>query len=88
MRAGDIAARFPTVGVDTPAADTARLLAEHDLPGLVVTDGADRLRAVLPGPAVLRMTLPPGGPPVAVTDGDRLCGAITLDAVLDRVLAS
>ena len=46
MRAGDLAAPFPTVGLDTPAIEAARLLAGQNLPGLIVVDDG--------GPAVRR----------------------------------
>ena len=37
MHAEDIAEDFPVVSIDTGALDAARLLAEHRLPGIVVT---------------------------------------------------
>ena len=37
MRAADLAEGFPVVTVDSDALDAARLLAEHRLPGIVVT---------------------------------------------------
>ena len=40
MRAEELAEDFPVVTVDSDALDAARLLAEHRLPGLVVTDGS------------------------------------------------
>ncbi|MCW6004977.1 CBS domain-containing protein [Micromonospora sp. CPCC 205371] len=58
MRARDLAAPFPTVGVDTPALDAARLLAEQNLPGLIVVDTAGRPKTILPGTQVLRMAIP------------------------------
>jgi CBS domain-containing protein len=58
MRAGDLAAPFPSVRMDTPAIEAARLLAGQDLPGLVVVDAQDRPVTVLPGTQVLRLALP------------------------------
>ena len=107
MRARDLAAPFPAVGVDTPAMEAARLLAGENLPGLIVVDGAGRPLTILPGTQVLRMAVPrycqddPAlarvideaaadvfrTPLVAVVGDDRcLLGAITLDALLDRLV--
>src|ERR1700741_589205 len=47
MRAEDIAEDFPVVTVDSNALDAARMLAEHRLPGIVVTDKSGRPYAVL-----------------------------------------
>jgi CBS domain-containing protein len=58
MRARDLAAPFPTVGLDTPAIDAARLLASQDLPGLIVVDEAGGPFTILPGTQVLRMAVP------------------------------
>jgi predicted transcriptional regulator len=58
MRAGDLAAPVPTVGTDTPVIDAARLLAAHNLPGLIVVDRENRPLTVLPGTQVLRMAVP------------------------------
>ena len=51
-------AKFPTIDLDTDAADAARLLAERRLPGLVVLDGQGRPHSVLPGSQVLRFIIP------------------------------
>jgi CBS domain-containing protein len=148
VRAGEIAAPFPAVGLDTPAAEAARLLAGRNLPGLIVVDEAGRPWTVLPGTQVLRMAVPAycqddpalarvideaeadlllaglegrtvgqclpeprrelpvvdpdatvleiaalmartRSPLVAVVgEGGRMSGAVTLDALLDRMLAS
>jgi CBS domain-containing protein len=58
MRARDLAAPFPTVGLDTSAIEAARLLAGQDLPGLIVVDAQGRPLTVLPGTQVLRMAVP------------------------------
>lgn len=148
MRARDVAAPFPTVGLDTPALEAARLLAGQNLPGLIVVDERGWPSTVLPGTQVLRMAIPSycqddptlarvideaaadvflrgvgdhtvaellphehrelpvvdpdatvlevaavmartRSPLVAVADKDQpLLGAITLDALLDRMLAT
>ena len=36
MRTGELAAPFPTVGLDDPAVEAAQLLAGQNLPGLIV----------------------------------------------------
>jgi hypothetical protein len=59
MRAGEVAAPFPTVGLDTPVVEAARLLAGQNLPGLIVVDEAGLPWTVLPGTQVLRMAVPP-----------------------------
>jgi predicted transcriptional regulator len=58
MQAGELAAAFPTVGLDTPAMDAARLLAQENLPGLIVVDERGRPKTILPGTQVLRMAVP------------------------------
>ncbi|WP_066940606.1 CBS domain-containing protein [Microtetraspora fusca] len=147
MRARDLAVDFPTVTLDTPMVEAARLLADQDLPGLIVVDVGGLPRTVLPGTQVLRLAVPrycqddpalarvvdeahadaflrslagrtvreclpedprelpvtdPGAtlleiaalmartrsPLVAVVEDGRLCGAVTLQALLDRALAS
>lgn len=146
MRARDLVIEFPTVTMDTPALEAARLLADQDLPGLIIVDEENRPLTILPGTQVLRLAVPRycqddpalarvvderhadlfvrglGGrtvreclsdqrrelpitdldatvleiaalmartrsPLVAVVEGQRLAGAITLQALLDRLLA-
>lgn len=58
MRAGDMASDFPVVALDTPAIESARLLADQNLPGLVVVDDRRRPVTILPGTQVLRMIVP------------------------------
>ncbi|GAA3012469.1 CBS domain-containing protein [Streptosporangium longisporum] len=147
MRARDLLADFPTVTLDTSVLDAARLLADQDLPGLIVVDpdglplsilaGTQVLALAVPGycqddPALarvvdeahadaflrdvadrtVRQALPPTprelpvtdpdatvleiaalmarthSPLVAVVDQGRLLGAVTLQALMDGVLAS
>ena len=38
MRAEDMAEEFPVVTIDTNALEAARILAEHRMPGILVTD--------------------------------------------------
>ncbi|MEW9550727.1 CBS domain-containing protein [Nonomuraea sp. NPDC050783] len=58
MRARDLAVGFPTVTLDTPALEAARLLADQDLPGLVLVDDDGRPLSILPGTQVLRLAVP------------------------------
>jgi CBS domain-containing protein len=58
VHAGDIAEEFPVVTVDTPALEAARMLAEHQLPGVVVTDATGCPHAVLPASQVVRFIVP------------------------------
>ena len=58
MRAAELATPFPTVDLDTPAIEAARILAQQNLPGLIVIDNAGFPRTVLPGTEVLRLALP------------------------------
>jgi CBS domain-containing protein len=58
MRARELAAEFPTVTLDTDALEAARLLADRDLPGLIVVDAAGLPDTILPGTQVLRFAVP------------------------------
>jgi len=58
MRAADLAEDFPVVSIDSDALDAARLLAEHRLPGIVVTDTSGKPLAVLPASQVVRFIVP------------------------------
>jgi CBS domain-containing protein len=82
VRAGELAAPFPTVGLDTPAVDAARLLAGQNLPGLIVVDEDRRPYTVLPGTQVLRMAVP-----AYCQEDPRLAGVID-EAEADLLLAN
>ena len=58
MRARDLAAPYPIVSLSTPTIEAARLLAEQNLPGLIVVDEQGRPSTILPGTQVLRMAVP------------------------------
>ncbi|MEV4566146.1 CBS domain-containing protein [Nonomuraea sp. NPDC049419] len=58
MRARLLASDFPTVTLDTSVVDAARLLAEQDLPGLIVVDERGLPLSVLPGTQVLWLAVP------------------------------
>src|SRR5688572_14198046 len=49
---------YPTVTLSSPALETMRLLADADLPGLIVVDDRGAPFAVLPGTQVLRLAVP------------------------------
>jgi CBS domain-containing protein len=58
MRARELASEFPTVTLETDALVAARLLADRDLPGLIVVDSAGLPDTILPGTQVLRFAVP------------------------------
>jgi CBS domain-containing protein len=58
VRAEDLEEKFPIVPIDSDAVDAARKIAEHSLPGLLVTDASGKPYAVLPAFAILRFILP------------------------------
>jgi CBS domain-containing protein len=58
MRAEELAEDFPVVTADSDALAAARLLAEHRLPGIVVTDNSGKPFAVLPASQVVRFIVP------------------------------
>ncbi|MFV0494384.1 CBS domain-containing protein [Mycobacterium sp.] len=58
MRAEEFAEEFPVVSIDSSALDAARTLAEHRLPGLLVTGTHGRAYAVLPASQVVRFIVP------------------------------
>jgi len=58
VQAHELATPYPTVTLDTPALEAARLLTEHGRPGLIVVDENQHPTAVLPGSQVLRGMIP------------------------------
>ncbi len=78
MRAADLAEDFPVVTVDSDALDAARLLAEHRLPGIVVTDASGTPFAVLPASQVVRFI-----EPQYVQDDPSLAGVLN-ESMADR----
>jgi CBS domain-containing protein len=58
VRAEDLDEQFPIVDVNSDALDAARMIAEHGLPGLVVTDAARKPHAMLLASEVLHLILP------------------------------
>jgi len=58
VRAGELAGPYPTVRLDDDGLTAARLLTEHNRPGLIVVDDHEHPVAVLPGSQVLRLMIP------------------------------
>ncbi|WP_049558637.1 CBS domain-containing protein [Nonomuraea sp. SBT364] len=58
MRARDLLTDFPTLGLDAPVVDAARLLALQDLPGVIVLGDEGEPFTILPGAEVLRLAVP------------------------------
>lgn len=58
MHAIDLAEDLPVVAEDANALEAARILAEHRLPGIVVTDSAGAPKAVLLAAHVVRFLVP------------------------------
>ncbi|GAA4536622.1 CBS domain-containing protein [Nonomuraea ferruginea] len=56
MRARDLLADYPVVTLETPVLQAAQLLAEQDLPGLIVKN--DDQLTILPGTEALRLAVP------------------------------
>ena len=78
MHAEDIAEDFPVVTIDSDALEAARMLAEHRLPGIVVTDSSGRPYAVLPASQVVRFIVPR-----YVQDDPSLAGVLS-ESMADR----
>lgn len=58
MRARDLVTEIPTVSLDSRIMEAARLLADQDLPGLIVLDDQGRPATILPGTQVLCLAVP------------------------------
>lgn len=58
MQARDLAVPFPAVGLDSDALEAAQLMAERNLPGIVVCHGDGSPHTILPGSQVLRFVIP------------------------------
>lgn len=79
MRAAELAEEFPVVDLDADALAAARLLAEHRLPGLVVTEASGCPHTVLPASDVVQFLVPP-----YVRDDPSLAGVLS-ESMADRV---
>jgi CBS domain-containing protein len=58
VRAEDLDETFPIVPIGSDAVEAARLIAEHSLPALLVTDTSGKPYAILPAVEILRFILP------------------------------
>jgi CBS domain-containing protein len=58
VRARDLAQEYTSVRLDDPAMDAARVMAEHKLPGLLVLDGQDEPKAILPASQLIKVLVP------------------------------
>ncbi len=83
MRARDLAVGYKMVSVDSDVMDAARLMADHNLPGLLVVDEHGGPQAVLPASQVVKALVPgyviEDPTLAAVVDekhADRLCRAL------------
>ncbi|MGW3158450.1 CBS domain-containing protein [Streptomyces sp. NPDC001089] len=83
MRARDLAVDYETVALDSDAMDSARLMAEHHLPALLVVDEAGSPKAILPASQMIKILVPgyviEDPTLAAVVDehhADRLCAAL------------
>ncbi len=79
MHASEMVEEFPVVDMDSDALDAARLLAEHRLPGIVVTDQEGCPQFVLPASQVVRFLVP-----TYVQDDPSLAGVLN-ESMADRV---
>lgn len=70
---------FPVVDLDSDAWEAAQLLAEHRLPGLVVTDPDGHPQAILPASQVVRFLVPG-----YVQDDPSLAGVLN-ESMADRI---
>ncbi|MGW7264929.1 CBS domain-containing protein [Streptomyces sp. NPDC054842] len=92
MRAIDLAVQYPTVSLDSDALDAARLLAERQLPGVLVVDGDGLPYAILPASRLVKLLVPDyviEDPALAAViderHADRLCQALAGQPVRDAL---
>jgi CBS domain-containing protein len=78
MHAEDMAEDFPVLSIDSDALEAARMLAEHRLPGIVITDSSGRPYAILPASQVVRFIVPQ-----YVQDDPSLAGVLN-ESMADR----
>ena len=78
MQAAEIDEQFPVVGIDSPALEAARMLAEYSLPGIVVFTADGQLHAVLPADQVVRFIVP------SYVQDDPLLAGMLAESMADR----
>jgi len=79
VRAEQLIEEFPVVRGDSSAIEAARLVAQHRLPGLVITDPAGIPRHILPASQVVGLLVP-----AYVQDDPALAGVLS-ELTADRV---
>ena len=79
MRAEQIAEDFPVVRSDSAAIDAVRMIAEHRLPGLVITDPSERPLQILPASQVVRLLVP------AYIQDDPALARVVSEETADRI---
>jgi CBS domain-containing protein len=78
VHAEEIAEDYPVVGIDSPALEAARILAERHLPGIVVLTADGQPHAVLPASQVVRFLVP------GYVQEDFLLAAVLAESMADR----
>ncbi|UGT42090.1 CBS domain-containing protein [Nocardia yamanashiensis] len=79
MRAAQMAEEYPVIDMDCDAMDAARLLAEHRLPGILVTAADGSPQAVLPASQVVLFIVPKyvqDDPSLAGVLNETMCGQV------------
>ncbi|MGW4351609.1 CBS domain-containing protein [Nocardia sp. NPDC004582] len=79
MHAAQIAEEYPVIDLDSDAIDAARLLAEHRLPGILVTDADGSPHSVLPASQVVLFIIPKyvqDDPSLAGVLNESMCGQV------------
>ncbi|MEU1428731.1 CBS domain-containing protein [Nocardia sp. NPDC005746] len=79
MHAAQMAEDYPVIDLDSDAIDAARLLAEHRLPGILVTDASGAPHSVLPASQVVLFIVPKyvqDDPSLAGVLNESMCGQV------------
>ncbi|MGW4125134.1 CBS domain-containing protein [Nocardia sp. NPDC004711] len=79
MHAAQMAEDYPVIDLDSDAIDAAKLLAEHRLPGILVTDAKGEPHSVLPASQVALFIVPKyvqDDPSLAGVLNESMCGQV------------
>ncbi|MFE3258935.1 CBS domain-containing protein [Nocardia sp. NPDC059091] len=79
MHAAQMAEDYPVIDLDSDAIDAAKLLAEHRLPGILVTDAKGAPHSVLPASQVALFIVPKyvqDDPSLAGVLNESMCGQV------------
>lgn len=79
MRAADIAEDFPVITIEADALEAVRMIAEQQLPGILVVDASGGPFAVLPASQVVRFIVP------RYVQDDPLLAGVLSESVADHV---